>query len=103
MISQPYIPGASPARPGPLERFLPPIEEGVAAAWLSNTAAAGSWILDPFGISPRLPLEAARAGYRLLVTANNPITRFLIEMAVNPPSQSDFNGALAELASSKIP
>jgi hypothetical protein len=101
MPSQPYIPGVSPAEPAPLARFLPPIEEGLAAAWLSQTAPGGSWILDPFGIAPRLPLEAAHAGYRVIVTANNPITRFLLEMEAHPPTEADFKGGLADLASSK--
>jgi hypothetical protein len=98
---QPYILGLSPAEPGPLSRFLPPLEEGVLAAWLPSHAPPGSWLLDPFGFAPRLALEAARAGYRVLVTANNPITRFLLEMAAHPPSESDFKAALADLAVSK--
>jgi hypothetical protein len=43
-------------------------------------------------------LEAARSGYRVLVTVNNPVTRFLLEMFANPPSESDFKAALADLA-----
>ena len=103
MDHQPYIPGLSPADPGPLSRFTPPLEEGVVSAWLSQHAsrAAGSWLLDPFGFSPRLTLEAARAGYRVLVTVNNPITRFLLEMSANPPSEADFKAALSELESLK--
>jgi len=98
MDLQPYIPGLSPADPGPLSRFIPPLEENVISAWLPPHAPAGSWVLDPFGFSPRLVLEAARAGYRVLVTVNNPITRFLLEMSANPPSESDFKAALADLA-----
>jgi hypothetical protein len=45
-----------------------------------------------------LVLEAARAGYRVLVTVNNPITRFLLEMSADPPSEADFKAALADLA-----
>jgi hypothetical protein len=101
MDFQPYIPGMKPVEPGPLARFTPPLEEGVISAWLPTHAPAGSWVLDPFGFSPRLALEAARAGYRLLVTVNNPITRFLLEMSARPPSETDFKAALADLASSK--
>jgi hypothetical protein len=101
MDFQPYIPGLSPADPGPLSRFTPPLEEGVVSAWLSQHAATGSWLLDPFGFSPRLTLEAARAGYRVLVTVNNPITRFLLEMSANPPSEADFKAALSELETVK--
>lgn len=106
MELQAYIPGLSPAEPGPLSRFIPPLEEGVVSAWLPHHAQpydatqgkAGAWVLDPFGFAPRLTLEAARAGYRVLVTANNPITRFLLEMAASPPTEADFKAALAELA-----
>ncbi|HSM71258.1 MAG TPA: hypothetical protein VK851_06915, partial [Anaerolineales bacterium] len=98
MDHQPYIPGMSPADPGPLSRFTPPLEQGVISTWLSLHTPVGSWLFDPFGFSPRLVLEAARAGYRVLVTVNNPVTRFLLEMSANPPSESDFKAALADLA-----
>lgn len=109
MEALPYIPGFKAADPGPLSRFLPPIEAGTISTWLSHRAPAfdaahgksGNWLLDPFGFSPRLVLEAARAGYRILVTVNNPVTRFLLEIAANPPSESDFKAALADLAVSK--
>ena len=101
MDSKPYIPGLSPADPGPLSRFIPPLEEGVVSHWLSLHSQAGTWLLDPFGFSPRLTLEAARAGHRVLVTVNNPITRFLLEMTANPPSESDFKAALSELETAK--
>jgi len=32
------------------------------------------------------------------VTVNNPVTRFLLEMSANPPSEADFKAALADLA-----
>jgi hypothetical protein len=48
-----------------------------------------------------LVLEAARTGYRVLVTVNNPITRFLLEMSANPPSESEFKAAFAELETAK--
>ncbi|MCJ7723856.1 MAG: hypothetical protein MUP03_06960 [Anaerolineales bacterium] len=95
---QPYIPGTRPAKPGPLARYLPPVEAGVAAAWLADHARPGDWVLDPFGSAPGLAVEAARAGYRLLVAANNPVTRFLLEMAADPPLASELNAALADLA-----
>lgn len=58
-------------------------------------------MLDPFGTAPRLVAEAARAGYRVLVTANNPIARFLVELTVAPPTESELNAALADLAITK--
>jgi hypothetical protein len=101
MDFQPYIPGMRPVEPGPLARFTPPLEEGVISAWLPGHAPVGGWVLDPFGFSPRLALEAARAGYRVVVTVNNPITRFQLEMSARPPSETDFKAALADLAASK--
>ncbi len=101
MDALPYIPGTRSANPGPLTRFLPLLEEGSAATWLARHVPAGSWLLDPFGFSPRLVLEAARAGHRLLVTANNPIARFLVEMAASGPSEAELKAALADLAVSR--
>jgi len=101
MEYKPYIPGFKPADSGPLSRFLPPLEEGVISAWLSHQTLAGNWLLDPFGFSPRLVLEAARSGYRVLVTANNPVTRFLLETFANPPPESEFIAALADLGAIK--
>ncbi len=101
MEGLPYIPGFQADDPGPLSRFLPPLEQGAAAAWLGRHVPPSSWLLDPFGFSPRLLVEAARAGYRVLATVNNPITHFLVEMASNPPAEAEFKAALAELAASK--
>lgn len=79
------------------------------SAWLAhqtlpfNTAQGkpDNWLLDPFGFSPRLVLEAARSGFRVLVTANNPITRFLLETFANPPPETEFIAALADLGAVK--
>ncbi len=100
-LDSPFIIGQPPARDGPLARFLPPLEDGIAAEWLSHHAQAGAWILDPFGSAPRLAVEAARAGYRVLVTANNPVTRFLLDLAARPPTESKLKAALADLAITK--
>lgn len=101
MDGMPYIPGLGPEVAGPLSRFLPPLEQGTVGTWLSRNAEPSSWLLDPFGFSPRLPLEAARAGFRVLVTVNNPVTRFLLDLALDPPAEADFKAALAELGASK--
>ncbi len=95
------IPGTKPDNPGPLARFLPPLEDGVISAWLEKNIEPGGWLLDPFGTAPRLSLEAARAGYRVLVAANNPITRFMLEMGAASLPESEFKAALADLAVSR--
>ncbi|MGB7876190.1 MAG: hypothetical protein WBL25_17540, partial [Anaerolineales bacterium] len=95
------IPGTRPDNPGPLARFLPPLEDSVVSAWLEENVEPGGWLLDPFGTAPRISLEAARAGYRVLVAANNPITRFILEMGTASLPESEFKAALADLAVSR--
>jgi len=103
----PYIPGYPSARLTPLGRYLPPIPQGVVTQWIIDNVtkpsqeASKGWIIDPFGSSPTVVIEAARAGYRVLVAANNPIARFLIEMAANPPTKEELKAALAEMAGMK--
>ena len=97
-----YIPGRLSKAAKPLGRFRPPVQAGVASTWLTENVSPGSWLLDPFGAAPELVLEAARQGYRILVAANNPINRFILETLANPPSKSDFQGALAALAATTI-
>lgn len=95
-----YIPGNYPDNPQPLARYLPPIPCNVAHTWLREHLPPGSWVLDPFGAAPHLAVEAARAGYRVLVAANNPVARFLLEIAANPPTEQELRSALADLAAS---
>jgi hypothetical protein len=96
-----FLPGCRPFRPGLLARFLPPIPEGIAETWLEPRLPPGSWVLDPFGATPALAVEAARAGYRVVVAANNPVGRFLVDIAAQPPGEGDLQAALAELASAR--
>ncbi len=57
------------------------------------------WALDPFGTSPRLAIELG--GARGVVAAfSNPITRFVLELRLDPPSPADLGSALARLAAS---
>jgi len=94
-----YSPGYPSAITGPLARFLPQIPLRVISPWLQAHIAPGSLILDPFGSSPRLVVEAAQAGYRVLVAANNPVTRFLIELSCANATDEQLRATLAELAS----
>lgn len=100
MDAQPYLPG-QPTTSGPLARFLPPVPAGIGQTWLKARYPPGAWILDPFGASPTFALELARAGYRVLVAANNPIVRFLLEMHATPPRHDELLAALEILASSR--
>jgi hypothetical protein len=73
----------------------------MAVAWLQKHVTPGSVILDPFGSSPQVALETARAGYRVIAACNNPVVRFLIETLAAAPQAADFISALAELAMQK--
>ncbi len=101
---RPYLPGFAPSEASaqlPLARFLPPLPEGMTAALLQRDVPAGSWVIDPLGSTPLLALEAARAGYRVLVTSNNPILSFMLEVLARAPARTDFLAALSELAGAR--
>jgi len=95
-----FLPGRA-APPTPLERYLPPLPTGVAAAWLEANVPKGAWVLDPFGTSPLLAVEAARAGYRVAVAAGNPVAHFLMEFFASAPRAEALRAALAELAAAR--
>ncbi len=99
---EPFITGKPVDKSGLLSRFLPPIPEGIALKWAKDNLETGSWILDPFGTSPEFTLELAQSGLRVLIAANNPIARFLLELGANPPGEEEFRSALAELASARV-
>jgi hypothetical protein len=96
-----YSPGLTEERPLPLERFLPPLPPAMFETWLKENITPGNWLIDPFGSNPALALEAARAGYRVLVTSNNPILTFMVETLASAPSAASFQSAIAELAASR--
>lgn len=86
-----------------LSRFIPGAPIQAATHWLNGLTSSphGSWIIDSFGASPALPVAAAKSGWRVLVSANNPIQRFLLENFANPPTTASLRIALAELAASR--
>jgi hypothetical protein len=94
----PFPPGITPDHPGPLSRFLPPIDDGVIASTLTRYAGPGDLLLDPFGASPRVVVDAARAGRGVLVAVNNPVTRFVLSYMLTPFAQAELQAALAVLA-----
>ncbi len=97
-----FLPGDKPAKTEPLGRFLPVLPAGVVQDYLlESKIQPGAYILDPFGASSRMVMEMARSGYRVLTAVNNPITRFLMEMAASPPTRADLQSVLSELASSR--
>jgi hypothetical protein len=101
-LAAPYVNGSSPAdqpQTGlPLDRFLPPYYPGSISGWLQRFAPPGSLILDPFGQDPYVLLELARAGYRVVVSANNPIAAFILEVMASAPSAEEISEAVHILA-----
>ncbi len=100
-LDMPFLPGREEPAVAPLARYLPPVPPGMAADWLEQTTTPGDWLLDPFGSSPLLAIEAAQSGRRVLAAVNNPITRFALEVLASAPTPSDFQSALADLASAR--
>lgn len=97
-----FLSGDSSTKPEPLGRYLPIIPGGMVKAYLAKAnLQPGEIILDPFGASIGLVMEMARSGYRVLTAVNNPINRFLMEMAADPPTRMELQSVLAELASSR--
>jgi hypothetical protein len=87
-----------PASNLPLGRFLPPYFEGQVSEWVKLYAPQESWVLDPFGQDPYADLELARAGYRVLVSANNPIAAFMLEALSLGAAKEEWSDALLTIA-----
>jgi hypothetical protein len=92
-----YLPGYPP-RPFPLARFLPPLAEGVAASYAERFTAPNDIVIDPFGQSPRVALELARLGRKVIVTTNNPILRLALGAVFNPVPATTLQLVLTRLA-----
>ncbi|HKJ27763.1 MAG TPA: hypothetical protein VJ965_09010 [Anaerolineales bacterium] len=96
-----FLPGEAIHSAEPLGRYLPRLPVGAVSRWLAENVPENSWVVDPFGSSPHLALEAARAGYRVLVISSNPVTRFVLETKATPPQIEDMQAALAALGSAR--
>ena len=85
----------------PLSRYLPTLPEGIIADWLTSRVTKGSWVLDPLGSTPQVPLEAARAGYRVLCACNNPVLALMLQVLAEAPAREDFQAEISNLADSR--
>jgi hypothetical protein len=97
----PFISGYKDSVELPLGRFLPTLAAGGVASWLDDNTTPGSWVLDPMGVTPWLALEAASAGYRVLVCCNNPIIKFMLDILASAPQKKDFQGVTSTLLNSR--
>ncbi|NPV57446.1 MAG: hypothetical protein HPY76_12345 [Anaerolineae bacterium] len=99
-MDAPYIGGDSPPTL-PLARYLPLQPAGIFSHWLHDNVPAGALVLDPLGTHPLTAIEAAQAGYRVIVCCNNPILVFMLEMLASAPDREELLAALAELAAAR--
>jgi hypothetical protein len=95
----PFPVGELARQVGPLARYLPPFNEGTTTSALTRFGSSGDVVLDPFGASPVLVREAALSGRAVVVAANNPVTRFVLQHTLKPFAKSELKAALARLAS----
>jgi len=100
MNNQPFIRGEPPKSIYPLQTCLPAYRPQVVSAWLKELPSSEGIILCPFGGSPQVAVESARAGFQTLIPVHNPILRFIIESLAHPPTRESLSSALAKLASS---
>jgi len=100
-FNYPFYPGYPSFENYPLQRYLPPIPDGMLKTWLRKNVPREEWIIDPFGTSPIFAIEAAQAGYRVMVICNNPILQFMLEVLAGAFKRKDFLSALADLAFEK--
>lgn len=101
-MDRPYVSGSLPGSSLPLGRYLPLLPSGMVSAWLENSHLSPSdLLLDPFGTTPALALEAARCGRRVLMVCNNPILSFTLETLASAPRPAEFHAALTELGDTR--
>ncbi len=96
-----FIPGYPP-HPFPLARHLPPLGEGIVTAFGEQFTAPGDTVIDPFGQTPRVALELARMGCRVVIANNNPILRIALRAALDPVPIKTLRSVLTRLADSRI-
>lgn len=97
-----FVPGYPPPSNGLLTRFLPPLGEGIAAHYIEHNTTPGEVVLDPFGQSPRVAVEALSLGRRVIVANFNPISRLALSLAVRPPTSAELRSALTQLADLRL-
>lgn len=94
----PSVDGSQSGDQWPLARYIPNVAAGSAANLLHSRLKPGSQLLDPFGSSPAFAFELAAAGYAVSVCMLNPVLRWSLENACEPPAQKEAQGWLARLS-----
>ncbi len=100
-LATPYRLGSGALLPLPLARYLPRLPAGALREWLNIHVPPGAWLLDPLGLHPQVALEAAQAGYRVLVACNHPLLAFLLQSLAAGTGGDAFRKALAALLTTR--
>ncbi|RCK76172.1 MAG: hypothetical protein ANABAC_0323 [Anaerolineae bacterium] len=98
----PFYSGIPLSSTYPLARFLPPFFHHTASSYLKDyfpiNGSEQGYILDPFGVSPFLPIELANTQAAVIVCCNNPIVRNFIRLLSLAPNLHEFQATLAEIS-----
>lgn len=97
----PYFSGKSPPPTLVMDRYLPPYPMGGLLDMLQFIGIKNGWILDPIGNQPLSAIELAQAGFKVLVTCNNPIVGRIMQVVCNAYQKSQFQAAIADLGALK--
>ncbi len=92
-----YFPPGKPDTGYPLYRFLPPIPAGSVSKLLDNLEVNDDCLVDFFGTSPQMLIEAAAGGRTILVASTNPVLRFLIRNTAQPFTHDVLQAALTRV------
>lgn len=68
---------------------------------LDKKTKRGGVLVDPFGTSPAAIIEAARAGYRIIVACNNPIISHMLRVKAKAYSNERFLRILSTLSATR--
>jgi hypothetical protein len=99
-MDMPFFPGRTLDPPEPLAHFLPPYSEGTGAEFVRRLGKRNARIVDPFGQSPAMALEMARAGAAVLLASPNPVLRAILGLQADPPPADLIRAVLARIARS---
>lgn len=96
-----FVPGLPHPPHGLFAHYLPPLAEGIAADYAARYSQPGDLVIDPFGQSAQLVIEAALLGRRVVVANFNPVLRFALRLAFDPLSESPLRAALTKLGDTR--
>ncbi len=97
----PYFSGKKTQPIMVLDRFLPPYPTESLIDMLHYIGIEDGWVLDPIGNQPLSAIELAQAGFKVLVTCNNPIVSRIMQVLCYGYQKSQFQAAIADLGALK--